>query len=141
MWFERKFKKKMIDFDAFCPAPKGQGIWNSQFIPPPCSNTHHIKFEKNWSSGYQEEAKNVQLLTDTIYHVCPPLVAKLLPQDYKFHNFGRGPLALHNHAFSFSSTYAVAEKIFENCSILGTFCQGPTGAWTMKFTMFVPLHP
>jgi hypothetical protein len=26
MWFERKFKKKMIDFDAFCPAPKGQGI-------------------------------------------------------------------------------------------------------------------
>jgi hypothetical protein len=29
---------------------------------------HHIKFEKNWSSGYQE-VKNVQMLTDTIHHV------------------------------------------------------------------------
>jgi hypothetical protein len=27
---------------------------------------HHIKFEKNWSSGYQEEVKNVQMLTDYI---------------------------------------------------------------------------
>jgi hypothetical protein len=25
---------------------------------------HHTKFEKNWTSGYQEEIKNVQLLTD-----------------------------------------------------------------------------
>jgi hypothetical protein len=32
---------------------------------------HHIKFEKNWSSGYKEEVKNVQILTDTIYHVWP----------------------------------------------------------------------
>jgi hypothetical protein len=31
---------------------------------------HHIKFEKNWSSGYQE-VKKVQMLTDTIYHVWP----------------------------------------------------------------------
>jgi hypothetical protein len=31
---------------------------------------HHIKFEKNWSSGYQE-VKNVQnlMLTYTIHHV------------------------------------------------------------------------
>jgi hypothetical protein len=37
------------------------------------------------------------------------------PDDYKFHNFGRGLLALHHHAFSFSSTCAVVEKkIFEN---------------------------
>jgi hypothetical protein len=36
-------------------------------------------FEKNWSSGYQEEVKDVQMLTDTIHHVCPPLGAKLLP--------------------------------------------------------------
>jgi hypothetical protein len=28
---------------------------------------HHIQFEKNWSSGYQEEVKNVQILTDYIY--------------------------------------------------------------------------
>jgi hypothetical protein len=41
------------------------------------------------------------------------------PEDYKFHNFGRGHLALHHHAFSFSSTCAVVEKkIFENWSIL-----------------------
>jgi hypothetical protein len=32
---------------------------------------HHTKFEENWSSGYQEEVKNVQMLTDTIYHVWP----------------------------------------------------------------------
>jgi hypothetical protein len=31
---------------------------------------HHIKFEKNWSSGYQG-VKNVRMLTDTIYHVWP----------------------------------------------------------------------
>jgi hypothetical protein len=41
---------------------------------------HYIIFEKNWSSGYQEEVKNVQMLTDTIYHVCPPLGAKPLPR-------------------------------------------------------------
>jgi hypothetical protein len=32
------------------------------------------------------------------------------PEDYKFHNFGRGLLALIHHAFSFSSTCAVVEK-------------------------------
>jgi hypothetical protein len=31
---------------------------------------HHFKFEKNWSSGYQE-VKNVQMLTDTINYVWP----------------------------------------------------------------------
>jgi hypothetical protein len=48
------------------------------------------------------------------------------PEDYKFHIFGRGFLALHHHAFSFSSTFAVAEKkIFENWSILGSFAPPP----------------
>jgi hypothetical protein len=48
------------------------------------------------------------------------------PEDYKFHNFGRGLLALHHHAFRFSSTCAVVEKkIFENWSILGSFCPAP----------------
>jgi hypothetical protein len=37
------------------------------FVP----KMHHTKFEKNWSSGYQEEVKNVQMLTDTIQHVLP----------------------------------------------------------------------
>jgi hypothetical protein len=31
---------------------------------------HHVKFEKNWSSGYQG-VKNVIMLTDTVYHVWP----------------------------------------------------------------------
>jgi hypothetical protein len=47
------------------------------------------------------------------------------PKDYKFHNFGRGFLALHHNAFSFSSTRAVVEKIFENWPILGSFCPTP----------------
>jgi hypothetical protein len=67
------------------------------------------------------------------------------PGDYKIHNFGRGLLALHHHAFSFTSTCVVVEKkIFENWSILGSLCpapKGPKGAGTMKFTIFAPLHP
>jgi hypothetical protein len=39
---------------------------------------HHIQFEKNWSSGYQEEVKNVQILTD--YMFGHALGAKPLPQ-------------------------------------------------------------
>jgi hypothetical protein len=63
-------------------------------------------------------------------------------EDYKFHNFGRGLLALHHHIFSFSSTYVVVEKkIFENWSILGSVCPAPKAPGTMKFTIFVPLHP
>jgi hypothetical protein len=55
------------------PHPKGpRGSGNLKFtisallVP----KMHHIKFEKNWSSGYQE-VKNVQMLTDTIHHVWP----------------------------------------------------------------------
>jgi hypothetical protein len=48
------------------------------------------------------------------------------PEDYKFHNFGRGLLALHHHAFSFSSTCVVVEKkIFKNWSIFGSICFTP----------------
>jgi hypothetical protein len=32
---------------------------------------YHIEFEKNWSSGYQEEAKIVQISNVTIHHVWP----------------------------------------------------------------------
>jgi hypothetical protein len=31
----------------------------------------NINFEKNWSIGYQEQAKNVQMCTDTTHHVWP----------------------------------------------------------------------
>jgi hypothetical protein len=61
------------------------------------------------------------------------------PEDYKFHNFGRGLLALHHNAFSFSSTCVVVEKkIFENCSIMGSFCPTPKaprgqGSWNSQF--------
>jgi hypothetical protein len=64
------------------------------------------------------------------------------PEDYKFDNFGRGLLGLHHHAFSFSSTCVVVEKkIFENWSIFSSFCPTPKGTGTIKFTIFVPLHP
>jgi hypothetical protein len=42
---------------------------------------HQTKFEKNWSSGYQKEVKNVPMLADTIYIMFgPALGAKPLPQ-------------------------------------------------------------
>jgi hypothetical protein len=63
------------------------------------------------------------------------------PEDYEFHNFGSGLLALHHHAFSFSSICEVVEKkIFENWSIMGSFCPSPKAPGTMKFTIYVPLH-
>jgi hypothetical protein len=87
---------------------------------------HHIKFEKNSNKGYQEEVKNVQMLTDTMSCLAPPWGQSRYPEDYKFHNFGGGLPALHHHAFSFSFTCAVVEKkIFKNWSILGSFCPAP----------------
>jgi hypothetical protein len=53
-------------------SPRGAGNLKFTIYTPLVPKIHHIKFEKNWSSGYQEEVKNVQMLTDTIYHVCPP---------------------------------------------------------------------
>jgi hypothetical protein len=80
---------------------------------------HHTKFEKNRSSGYQEDVKNVQMFA-------LPWGQNRYPEDYKFHTFRRGFFALHHHAFSFSSTcVALEKKIFENWSILGSFCFAP----------------
>jgi hypothetical protein len=82
-----------------------------------CEQTLYIMFALSWGQNYY-------------------------PEDYKFHNFGRGLLALHHHAFSFSSTCAVVQKkIFENWSILGSFCPAPKAPAAMKFTISVPLHP
>jgi hypothetical protein len=64
------------------PHPIGpRGVGNLKFVIYALlvPKMHHIKFEKNGSCGYQE-VKNVQILTNTIYHVCPPLGAKLLPR-------------------------------------------------------------
>jgi hypothetical protein len=59
----------------FAPPQRHQGAGNLKFTiyVPLVPKMHHIKFERNWSCGYQEEVKDVQMLTDTIYHVCPPL--------------------------------------------------------------------
>jgi hypothetical protein len=71
---------------------------------------HHIKFEKNWSSGYQE-VKNVAMLTDTIHHVWPrQWWQNLYPEDNEIQNFSNGLPILHHHAFSFSYTHVVSEK-------------------------------
>jgi hypothetical protein len=46
----------------------GPGKIKFTIYVPLVPKMHHIKCEKNWSSGYQE-VKNVQILTGTIYHV------------------------------------------------------------------------
>jgi hypothetical protein len=58
--------------------PRGAGNLKFTIYAPLVPKMHNTKFEKNWSSGYQEEVKNVKMLADTIY-VCPPLGAKPLP--------------------------------------------------------------
>ena len=71
--------------------------------------------------------------------MAPPWGQSHYPEDYKFHNFGRGLPALHHHAFGFSFTCAVVEKkIFEKWSILGSFCPalkapGGQGPWNSQF--------
>jgi hypothetical protein len=55
--------------------PRRAGNLKFTIYAPLVPKMHHTKFEKNWSSGYQE-VKNVQMLTDTIYH-------DRYPEDYK----------------------------------------------------------
>jgi hypothetical protein len=73
------------------PLPKGpSGAGNLKFTiyAPLVPKMHHIKFEKNWSSGYMyHEVKNVQMSTDTIYNVCPLLEAKPLPRGLLISQF------------------------------------------------------
>jgi hypothetical protein len=56
------------------------------------------------------------------------------PEDYKFHNFGRGHLALHHQAFSFSSTWRRFLKIGQFWVVFapppGPRGQGP---WNSQF--------
>jgi hypothetical protein len=51
--------------------PRGVGNLKFTIYVPLVPKIHHIKFEKNWSSGYQEDVKNVQMCTDTTHHVWP----------------------------------------------------------------------
>jgi hypothetical protein len=50
--------------------PRGSGNLKFTIYALLVPKTHHIKFEKNWSKGYQG-VKNVHMLTDTIYQVWP----------------------------------------------------------------------
>jgi hypothetical protein len=59
----------------FCPAPQTPGeTKNLKFTiyVPLVPKMPHTKFEKNWNIGYQEEVKNVQMLTDYTSSLAPP---------------------------------------------------------------------
>ena len=65
----RRFFKNWSNLTLFAPPHRPQGAGNLKFTiyAPLVPKIHHTKFEKNWSSGYdQEEVKNVPMLTDTI---------------------------------------------------------------------------
>ena len=49
---------------VFAPPPRPQG-YKRPYVPL-VPKMLHAKFEKNWTGGYQEEVKNVQLLTHFI---------------------------------------------------------------------------
>ena len=56
--------------------------------------------------------------------------------DHQIYKFGKGLPALHHYAFGFSQTCAVVKKkIFQNWSLLGSFCPTPKGARDLKFTI------
>jgi hypothetical protein len=79
-----------------------------------------------YGSGYQEEVKNVQMLTHYISCLALPWGQKRYAEDYKFHNIGRSLPALHHNAFSFfSHICGYREEDFENWSSLGSFCPPP----------------
>jgi hypothetical protein len=60
-----------------CPKGPGGGAGNLEFTiyVPLFPKMLHIKFENNWNSVYQE-VKDVKILTDTIYYICPALWGK-----------------------------------------------------------------
>jgi hypothetical protein len=53
-------------FLLFAPPqrPQAAGVLKYIIYVPLVPKMHHTKFEKNWNSGYQEEVKNFQILTD-----------------------------------------------------------------------------
>jgi hypothetical protein len=67
---KKVFLKKLVNFDTFYSTPWAPGGRKPEIhnLCPLVPKMHHIKFKRIWSSGYQE-VKNVQILSDTIYHV------------------------------------------------------------------------
>jgi hypothetical protein len=93
------------EIQTFLPHPIGSreaGKLKFAIYVPHVQKMHHIKFEKNWSSGYQEEVKFSNDNTQYISCLAPPWGQNLYPEDNEINNFGRGLPALHYHAFSFS---------------------------------------
>ena len=65
---------KLVPFGQFLPHPQGpRGARDLKFTiyVPLVPKMLHTKFEKNWTSSYQEEVENVQLLTDIMYQIWP----------------------------------------------------------------------
>jgi hypothetical protein len=77
---------------------------------------HHIKFEKNWSSGYQEEVKNVKMPRPGGKTSTPTIIKFTILEA-----------SLHHHAFSFSYIHVVSEKkiFFQKLVNFDTFCPAP----------------
>jgi hypothetical protein len=108
------------------PHPKGpRGTGNLKFTiyAPLVPKTHLSNLKRIGAVVIKKKFKKSSNVNGHyIYMFALPWGQNRYPEDYKFHNFGRGLLARHRHAFNFSSTCAVVEKIFENWSILGSFC-------------------
>jgi hypothetical protein len=60
MQFQRRINLKICHFYP-SQRPQGAGVQKFTIHVPLVLKMHHTKFEKNWSSVYQEEVKNVQL--------------------------------------------------------------------------------
>ena len=77
-------KKKIFEnwslFSPPTPGPRGARDLKFTIYVPLVPKMLHTKFEKNWTGSYQEEVKNVQLLTHFINdHFGPTLIPKPLP--------------------------------------------------------------
>jgi hypothetical protein len=85
---EKRISLKIDQFWHFLPLPMGpRGVGNVKFTNyvPLAPKIYHIKFEKNSSSGYQKEVRNVQMCTDTTHHVWPCLGGKTsIPRIMEF---------------------------------------------------------
>ena len=76
-------KMKILEYWSLFAPPQGPRVARDlkfTIYLPLVPKMLHIKFEKNWTGRYQEEVKNVQLLTHFINdHFGPTLILKLLP--------------------------------------------------------------
>ena len=90
---------KLVTFGHFLPRPQGpRGARDLKFTiyVPLVPKMLHTKFEKNWTSSYQEEVKNVQLLT---------------------HDAGRKPIAIgHLSLLRWPKNVCLWNSIFINLS-------------------------